>query len=119
MRKPITIFITLFILSFTQLFAQAVKVDYVEAELIAEKQWITPGSSTPMALRLKMDPQWHTYWLNPGDAGLPTTLTWNLPEGFEATEFSWPYPEREITEPLIAYGYSHEVFLLFELKERF
>ncbi|KAA3620051.1 MAG: DUF255 domain-containing protein [Calditrichaeota bacterium] len=116
MKKAFSIIILAGIAIFSSLNAQAVKVEYVEAELISEFTAIKPGNKASMALRLKMDPEWHTYWRNPGDAGLPTTLTWDLPPGFTASEFYWPYPERVVTPPLIAYGYSHEVFLLFDLQ---
>ncbi len=108
----------LFILSstFSISQAQAVKTEYVEAELISEKMALKPGSIQTMALRLKMEPAWHVYWSNPGDAGLPTRLTWDLPAGFSVSEFQWPYPERVVTPPLIAYGYSGEVYLLFDLQ---
>ncbi|MCB9504322.1 MAG: thioredoxin family protein, partial [Deferribacteres bacterium] len=117
MKKLIlTILSVVALANFTHLHAQAVKAEYVEAELVAEYNSIKPGQVVPMALRLSMDPEWHTYWKNPGDAGLPTTLSWELPAGFEASEFKWPYPERIVTPPLIAYGYSEEIFLLFDLK---
>ena len=44
-----------------------------------------------MALRLKHDATWHTYWINPG-TGYPTSLRWTLPEGFSAGEIQWPTP---------------------------
>lgn len=47
-----------------------------------------------VAVRLKMGPRWHTYWINPGDSGAPTEIRWNLPPGFEAGPIQWPYPER-------------------------
>jgi hypothetical protein len=31
-----------------------------------------------------MEKGWHTYWRNPGDSGLPTTLDWKLPTGIAA-----------------------------------
>ena len=31
-----------------------------------------------------MDREWHVYWKNPGDSGLPTTVDWILPPGFTA-----------------------------------
>ncbi|RYD32818.1 MAG: hypothetical protein EOP86_14805, partial [Verrucomicrobiaceae bacterium] len=41
---------------------------------------------------------WHTYWLNPG-LGTPTTLKWELPEGWQASNsFLWPIPKAKPTE---------------------
>ncbi len=31
-----------------------------------------------------MEKHWHTYWINPGDAGLATRVDWTLPEGYQA-----------------------------------
>ena len=48
--------------------AAVVKTDHVEAELVAEKTAIEPGKPFTVALRLKMQEHWHTYWRNPGDS---------------------------------------------------
>jgi len=84
---------------------------HVEAQLVSEVEWIQPGQPFWVALRLQMDEGWHTYWRNPGDAGLPTEIEWQLPEGFSAGEIQWPYPERFVDPPLLSYGYSGEVLL--------
>ena len=57
---------------------------HVQASLVAEHESIRAGEPFWVGLRLKMEPGWHTYWKNPGDAGLPTRVKWTLPEGFEA-----------------------------------
>lgn len=88
----------------------------VKVELVPEVEWVQPGTPFTLGLRLKMAPQWHTYWKNPGDAGLGTRLRWALPEGFEAGAFQWPAPEAIPAEPLMSYGYSDEVMLLTELR---
>ncbi len=88
---------------------QPVQTDHVVAELISEVEWIVPGQPFDVALRFEIEENWHTYWLNPGDAGLPTNIQWQLPPGFSAGEIQWPYPERVVTPPLVSYGYSHEV----------
>ena len=35
-----------------------------------------PGSTIYVALRQKIQPGWHTYWRNPGDAGDATKIVW-------------------------------------------
>ena len=88
----------------------------VQVELVPETQWVQPGSPFTLGIHLKMAPHWHTYWKNPGDAGLATRMRWSLPEGFEAGAFQWPAPEAIPAEPLMSYGYSGEVTLLTELR---
>ena len=94
------------------LFASPVKKNHVEAELISEVQTIHPGLSFDAGIRLKMDPKWHTYWKNPGEAGLATTVNWSLPDGFHAGEIQWPYPKRFNDNGIISMGYDGEVVLL-------
>lgn len=99
----------------TLISAQIVRTDYVESELISEVESIKPGESFWLALRLKMDEEWHTYWLNAGDAGLQTKIKWTLPDGFTASEVHWPYPEKIYLEDLANFGYEEEVFLLTKI----
>jgi hypothetical protein len=62
-----------------------------------------------------MEHEWHTYWQNPGDSGLPTKITWKLPEGITAGPIQWPAPLALAAGPLINYGYDGEVLLLTDL----
>src|SRR4051812_14995950 len=42
------------------------------------------GVKGTLALAMHPRPGWHGYWLNPGDAGQPTTVAWQLPQGAAA-----------------------------------
>jgi thiol:disulfide interchange protein DsbD len=95
--------------------APVVKTEHVEAELIAEKAAFQAGKPATVGLKLRMEPQWHTYWKNPGDSGLPTKIEWILPEGWKAGPIQWPYPMPLPVGPLMNYGYEDEVVLLTEL----
>jgi thiol:disulfide interchange protein DsbD len=95
--------------------AAPVRTPNVEAELVAERTALTPGRPLTVALRMKMREGWHTYWLNPGDSGLPTTLEWKLPAGVTAGPIVWPAPHALPAGPLVNYGYEGEVFHLVEL----
>ncbi len=86
------------------------------AELVTEQTSIQPGQTLWVALRLKSEPSWHTYWRNPGDSGLATTMHWLLPKAFEAGAIQWPYPHKIAVPPLATYGYEGEVFLLTAIK---
>jgi thiol:disulfide interchange protein DsbD len=96
--------------------AQPLRVDHAEAELVAAVDAIVPGQPLEVGLRLKHDPHWHTYWQVPGDSGLPTTIGWQLPPGFEAGPIEWPVPKRLPVGPLVNFGYEGELLLPVRLR---
>jgi thiol:disulfide interchange protein len=91
--------------------AQPVKTEHVTAELVAEATAVRPSQPVQIGLRLQHIPHWHTYWRNAGDSGLPTTLSWTLPDGGTAGEIQWPAPQRLPIGPLVNYGYEGELLL--------
>lgn len=90
-----------------------VDTDQAIAELVSGAAVIRPGQTFDVALRLELDPHWHAYWKNPGDAGLAPKVDWELPEGFVVGELEFAAPERIVTPPdFVSYGYEGEVFFL-------
>jgi thiol:disulfide interchange protein DsbD len=85
----------------------------VEARLVADTTAIVPGKPFRVGLVLQMAPTWHTYWEYSGDAGIPTSIKWDLPPGFRAGPIEWPLPEANV-EPgnIEVYGYGGEVMLI-------
>lgn len=96
--------------------AQTGAAPLVRAALVTERAAVKPGETVTVALRQTMTPGWHTYWLNPGDSGEPTTITWTLPPGFTAGPLQWPLPEAIPIGPLVNYGYAGDVLLLTHIK---
>jgi len=96
--------------------AAPVKTEHVEAELVPERNALVPGATTTIALRLRIQEGWHTYWRNPGDSGLPTTLAWKLPPGYAAGDIEWPAPRALPAGPLLNYGYEGEVLHLVPIE---
>lgn len=87
----------------------------VRVELAAEQSAIAPGQNFTVALRQVIKPEWHTYWVNPGDSGTPTAIEWKLPAGMKAGDIQWPAPARIPYGPLVNYGYGDEAVLLIDL----
>ena len=91
--------------------AQPVQTGHIEVELVSQEAGAAPGSTVYVALRQKIQPGWHTYWRNPGDAGDATKIVWTLPDGWSAGEIVWPTPEKSRVGPLLDFSYSGEVLL--------
>jgi thiol:disulfide interchange protein len=85
--------------------------NHVTVSLVGETTNVVPGRPFQVALRQEIQSGWHTYWSNPGESGLPTTIDWSLPKGFSAAPILWPTPERFKAGPIVSYGYEGEVLL--------
>jgi thiol:disulfide interchange protein/DsbC/DsbD-like thiol-disulfide interchange protein len=85
------------------------------ATLITDRDSVSPGGSFRVALRLRLADGWHTYWRNPGEAGVPTELTPTLSAGATAGPIAWPAPSRISEGDITTYGYSGEVVLPVEV----
>jgi thiol:disulfide interchange protein len=89
-----------------------VTTEHLRAELLAHAaDGIAPGKQVWVGLQLAHQPHWHTYWLNPGESGLPTQLQWQLPAGVTAGDIQWPTPKKIPTGNLANYGYEDTVLL--------
>ncbi len=89
-----------------------VKTDQVRAELLVHApQGIQAGTTFWLGLQIEHQPDWHTYWQNPGDSGLPTRLQWQLPAGLQAGDIAWPLPKKFPIGTLANYGYEGSLLL--------
>ncbi|MFZ4287562.1 protein-disulfide reductase DsbD family protein [Variovorax sp. HJSM1_2] len=92
--------------------ASTLSTAHVQAELMAyAPDGISPGATVWVGLQLQHAPEWHTYWKNSGDSGLPTELQWTLPAGIQAGEIAWPLPRKIPIGTLANYGYEGTVLL--------
>lgn len=91
--------------------ARARDENHVAVTLVSEQGALIPGMTAWLGIRLNHQPQWHTYWVNPGDSGLPTKLHWDLPQGFKAGEIAWPAPQRFTSAQVYNFGYADQVLL--------
>ncbi|MDG2060958.1 MAG: protein-disulfide reductase DsbD family protein [SAR86 cluster bacterium] len=84
-------------------------------EIITESKTLVAGDDLLIGLKFKLNPGWHTYWKNPGDAGEGASITWTLPDGVNASDILWPGPETIPVDPLMTFGYEDEVILLTQI----
>jgi thiol:disulfide interchange protein DsbD len=93
-----------------------VSTPQLRAELLAHApQGVLPNQTLWVGLQLTHQPEWHTYWRNPGDSGLPTQIELNLPAGIKAGEVQWPLPDKLRAGNLTNYGFEKTVLLAVPL----
>ena len=81
------------------------------ASLVSDTDTVAPGRPFRIGLWLRLAPGWHTYWQNPGDAGLAPELELDLPSGATAGPIAWPVPQRILEGALMTYSYTGDVLL--------
>lgn len=93
-----------------------VSTPQLRAELVAHApQGVQAGQPVWVGLQLTHQPEWHTYWRNPGDSGLPTQIELDLPAGITAGDVQWPLPHKLKAGNLTNYGYDKTVLLAVPL----
>lgn len=83
----------------------------VVATIVADTTAVVPGKPFSVGVLLKMIPHWHTYYKESGEAGMPTTITWELPKGFTASELRWQKPYKFTDSGITTYGYQDNTLL--------
>ena len=111
MRRFIFVLLTCIGLGFS-----SARAAHTQVSLLLAAETARPGDTVLAGLDLKMDPEWHTYWQNPGESGIPTEIKWNLPPGVTAGEIQWPLPHKLPPAEVTTYGYLDEVVLVVPLK---
>ncbi|HVU37201.1 MAG TPA: protein-disulfide reductase DsbD domain-containing protein [Opitutales bacterium] len=74
-----------------------------------------PGQPFWAAVRVKIEPPWHIYWINYGDAGEATSITWDLPPGWQAGPVQWPTPAQQAAGSLVDYIYEGTPLFLTQI----
>jgi DsbC/DsbD-like thiol-disulfide interchange protein/cytochrome c biogenesis protein CcdA len=91
------------------------QAQHITPELVAEGP-APAGGEVELAIHMRTSPGWHGYWLNPGDAGLPMDVQWQLPKGFAAGPLRYPVPTRLTIADLMNYVYEKDYAVLVRLK---
>ncbi|MBZ4333936.1 protein-disulfide reductase DsbD [Corallococcus sp. AS-1-12] len=84
----------------------------LEGALLLDATQVKAGGDFRVGVRLKLDPEWHVYWKNPGDSGLATDVSWDVP-GVTVGDLRWPFPSTFRTPDgfITTHGYHDEVLL--------
>ena len=87
----------------------------ITPDLVAEGP-APPGGEVELAIHMRPAPGWHGYWQNPGDAGLPMDVKWQLPKGFSVGPLRYPVPTQLKIAGLMNYVFEQDYALLARLK---
>lgn len=77
---------------------------------------IQQGKGFTLGIKMDLEPGWHAYWKNPGDAGLPMTAEVTDGHGYTSGELRYPTPHKYKTGDEVLFGYDSEVVFLLPIK---
>ena len=95
--------------------SDSAEAPHVHVQLIVLPPVLGLGETAQAGLYFKIEPSWHVYWKNAGDAGEPPHLRWTLPDAITAGPLQFPAPKRLPLGPLMDFGYEDEVLYPFDL----
>jgi DsbC/DsbD-like thiol-disulfide interchange protein len=110
--KTLKILLFLIIVSL-QLNAQ--QLTPASAKIIVDSYSLEKSRSVPIGILIDLEKDWHIYWRNPGDSGMPTAIDFEIPEGVSISEIEWLVPNVFEYEGLASYGYDGQILLIAEL----
>jgi DsbC/DsbD-like thiol-disulfide interchange protein len=80
-------------------------------KLVSDVTSVAAGQTFHLGLWLRHEPGYHTYWQNPGLAGVPTRLVPALPAGFTAGGLIYPPPDKVKMAAINVHGYERDVLV--------
>jgi thiol:disulfide interchange protein DsbD len=86
--------------------------DLVKVQAFADVSAIKPGDTFHIGLLQTIKPHWHTYWINAGEVGTPTSIHVTPPKGCVVGAIQWPVPTKLPMPGLRTYGYEKQVMLM-------
>ncbi|MSP50771.1 MAG: hypothetical protein EXQ91_00005 [Alphaproteobacteria bacterium] len=92
------------------------RIDFARVRLLAAMTAIGNDAAVSLALQVKLDPGFKTYWRSPGDGGVPPTLDWSRSSNVAAIDFLWPTPSRFAVAGYQTFGYANEVILPLKVR---
>ena len=84
-------------------------------ELVSEVTTVRPGQPFYAGLSIKHEAGYHTYWLNPGLAGVATKMEWTLPKDWTAGDIEWPAPDKVKMAQINTHGFERDVLLMVKI----
>ena len=92
--------------------AESATGPHIKVSLLSEHQAWLPGQRQWIGIYLQPDPDWHTYWRNPGDSGESPAVTWSSSAPLQTGDIHWPLPTAIPVAHLVNYGYEGDTLLI-------
>ncbi len=91
--------------------------DIVQVRILSDQAHAVAGTTLTVGVEYKISRDWHIYWSNPGDTGMPTQVSFSI-NGSPAPKVraQYPIPDSFLSPgDLLSFGYSDRVILLADI----
>jgi len=106
---------TLCFLTVLTIYLNAQQTSAANAKIVIDSFSFEKSRVIPIGILIDLEKDWHIYWRNPGDSGMPTSIDFELPDGVGISEIQWPVPKVFEFDGLASFGYEKQVLLIAEL----
>ena len=89
---------------------------HVSVGLISSTDRPRPGQTFVVGFRIVPKTGWHTYWSNPGESGLPTTVKWQASPNLQFGALLHPAPSILKVAGMTSFVHSDEHVLLARIR---
>jgi len=96
---------------------ETINTPQTSVTLVTEREAVAPGESMKIGFYFQIKPEWHLYWKNPGDSGLPPRVELeSTPEGSQFSDIIFTQPVRIPFKTQMNFGYEKEALFLVDWK---
>ncbi len=89
-----------------------------DVRLLIDHSHARDGDVVNLGVVIDLPPERYTYWRNPGSAGFPPSIIWEIPKGTEVDEIQWPIPQKYYSSNHYSYINNNQVVLMTTLRIR-
>lgn len=87
----------------------------VKCRVVVAHETYQADATILAGLELSVQAGWHVYWVNPGDAGMATSIEVKMPDGWICNPIIWPVPVGFQSGALRGFGYKDKVVVPIRL----
>ncbi|MBE0571240.1 MAG: hypothetical protein IH618_06815 [Ignavibacteriaceae bacterium] len=102
-------------LTVVTIYLNAQQTSVANAKILVDSFSFEKSRVIPIGILIDLEKNWHIYWRNSGDSGMPTSIEYDLPEGITVSQIQWPAPKVFEFDGLASFGYEKQVLLIAEL----
>jgi len=86
---------------------------HVAVRVLLDHDALSPGSEATVGVLLNIAPEWHVYWRNSGDTGMPVRVEFEAAPGVTIGPVLWPAPKRYQSSPeAVDYIFEKQLLLM-------